>query len=66
MSQIVLNMIAAICIDDASVAYKVQDYKVDCIEYYTSCVVDNGKTVTAVESCQDESRRFFRIETVKR
>lgn len=66
MSQLVLNMIAAICIDDHSLVYKVQDYKVDCVEYYTSCVVNNGQTEQAVEKCQDESRRFFRIETVKR
>lgn len=55
VTQLVVGMIFAICQDD-TLMYRVQDYKVDCYEYYANCVVDNGNDKKAVERCQRESR----------
>lgn len=55
VTQLVIGMIFAICQDD-TLMYRVQDYKVDCYEYYTSCVVNNGSDEKAVKRCEHESR----------
>ena len=55
MSDVVLNMIVALCMYDTNV-YKIQDHEATCVEYYGNCIVDKGlnKGVESLNRCQDE------------
>lgn len=58
ITQLAVGMIIALCEGDTRM-YLVQDYKTECIEFYTSCVSNHSWPNTAdkkhVEECKDEA-----------